>query len=148
MQVENNCASTEGGDYYIDDIKVYLAQPNATITQKEYTCTDTRTRMNMEIDWERLKARLGNAETGEDGISFCFMDETKYNNYLKAHPNATKAAALKESIVEIGDGNIINTKVMTMKFFNDFDTNDEFGHSRLDNDGSVADGNFSLLISI
>lgn len=142
LQVENNCASTTGGDYYLDDIKVYLAQPNATITQKEYTCTDTRTRMNMEIDWERLKARLGNVETGEDGISFCFMDETKYNNYLKAHPDATKAAALKESIVEIGDGDVINTKVMTMKFFNDFDTNDEFGHSKLDNDGSVTDGNF------
>lgn len=142
LQVENNCASTEGGDYYIDDIKVYLAQPNATITQKEYTCTDTRTRMNMEIDWERLKARLGNAETGEDGISFCFMDETKYNNYLKDHEGATKTAALKESIVEIGDGDIINTKVMTMKFFNDFDKNDKFGQSTLDNDGSVADGNF------
>lgn len=142
LQVENNCASTEGGDYYIDDIKVYLAQPNATITQKEYTCTDTRTRMNMEIDWERLKARLGNAETGEDGISFCFMDETKYNNYLKDHEGATKAAALKESIVEIGDGKVIDTKVMTMKFFNDFDRNDEFGHSTLDKDGSVADGNF------
>lgn len=142
LQVENNCASTEGGDYYIDDIKVYLAQPNATITQKEYTCTDTRTRMNMEIDWERLKARLGNAETGEDGISFCFMDETKYNNYLKAHPYATKAAALKESIVEIGDGDVINTKVMTMKFFNDFDKNDKFGQSTLDKDDSVADGNF------
>lgn len=142
LQVENNCASTSGGDYYIDDIKVYLAQPNATITQKEYTCTDTRTRMNMEIDWERLKARLGNAETGEDGISFCFMDETKYNNYLKAHPDATKAAALKESIVEIGDGNIINTKVMTMKFFNEFEENDEFGTSTLDKDGSVTDGNF------
>lgn len=142
LQVENNCASTEGGDYYIDDIKVYLAQPNATITQKEYTCTDTRTRMNMEIDWERLKARLGNAETGEDVISFCFMDETKYNNYLKAHPDATKAAALKESIVEIGDGDVINTKVMTMKFFNDFDKNDKFGQSTFDKDGSVADGNF------
>ena len=142
LQVENNCASTEGGDYYIDDIKVYLAQPNATITQKEYTCTDTRTRMNMEIDWERLKARLGNAETGEDGISFCFMDETKYNNYLKAHPYATKAAALKESIVEIGDGKVIDTRVMTMKFFNEFEKNDEFGQSTLDNDGSVTDGNF------
>lgn len=142
LQVENNCASTTGGDYYLDDIKVYLAQPNATITQKEYTCTDTRTRMNMEIDWERLKARLGNAETGEDGISFCFMDETKYNNYLKAHPDATKAAALKESIVEIGDGDVINTKVMTMKFFNEFEKNDEFGTSTLDKDGSVTDGNF------
>lgn len=142
LQVENNCASTVGGDYYIDDIKVYLAQPNATITQKEYTCTDTRTRMNMEIDWERLKARLGNAETGEDGISFCFMDETKYNNYLKAHPDATKAAALKESIVEIGDGKVIDTKVMTMKFFNDFGTNDEFGTSTFNKDGSVEDGNF------
>lgn len=142
LQVENNCASTVGGDYYIDDIKVYLAQPNATITQKEYTCTDTRTRMNMEIDWERLKARLGNVETGEDGISFCFMDETKYNNYLQAHPDATKAAALKESIVEIGDGNVINTKVMTMKFFNDFNDNDEFGTSTFNKDGSVEDGNF------
>lgn len=142
LQVENNCASTAGGDYYIDDIKVYLAQPNATITQKEYTCTDTRTRMNMEIDWERLKARLGNAETGEDGISFCFMDETKYNNYLKAHEGATKAAALKESIVEIGDGNVINTKVMTMKFFNEFDNNDEFGHSSFGGNSSVTDGNF------
>lgn len=142
LQVENNCASTTGGDYYLDDIKVYLAQPNATITQKEYTCTDTRTRMNMEIDWERLKARLGNVETGEDGISFCFMDETKYNNYLKAHPDATKAAALKESIVEIGDGDVINTKVMTMKFFNEFEKNDEFGTSTLDKDGSVTDGNF------
>lgn len=142
LQVENNCASTTGGDYYLDDIKVYLAQPNATITQKEYTCTGTRTRMNMEIDWERLKARLGNVETGEDGISFCFMDETKYNNYLKAHPDATKAAALKESIVEIGDGNIINTKVMTMKFFNEFEKNDPFGTSILDKDGSVEDGNF------
>ena len=142
LQVENNCASTGGGDYYIDDIKVYLAQPNATITQKEYTCTDTRTRMNMEIDWERLKARLGNVETGEDGISFCFMDETKYNNYLQAHPDATKAAALKKSIVEIGDGNVINTKVMTMKFFNDFDTNDEFGHSSFGGNSSVTGGNF------
>lgn len=142
LQVENNCASTTGGDYYLDDIKVYLAQPNATITQKEYTCTDTRTRMNMEIDWERLKARLGNVETGEDGISFCFMDETKYNNYLQAHQDATKAAALKESIVEIGDGNVINTKVMTMKFFNDFNDNDEFGHSSFGGNSSVTDGNF------
>lgn len=142
LQVENNCASTTGGDYYLDDIKVYLAQPNATITLKEYTCTDTRTRMNMEIDWERLKARLGNVETGEDGISFCFMDETKYNNYLQAHPDATKAAALKESIVKIGDGNVINTKVMTMKFFNDFNDNDEFGHSSFGGNSSVTDGNF------
>lgn len=142
LQVENNCASTTGGDYYLDDIKVYLAQPNATITQKEYTCTDTRTRMNMEIDWERLKARLGNVETGEDGISFCFMDETKYNNYLKAHPDATKAAALKESIVKIGDGKVIDTRVMTMKFFNEFEKNDEFGTSTFNKDGSVEDGNF------
>lgn len=142
LQVENNCASTTGGDYYLDDIKVYLAQPNATITQKEYTCTDTRTRMNMEIDWERLKARLGNAETGEDGISFCFMDETKYNNYLKNNTDATKAEALKESIVEIGDGKVIDTRVMTMKFFNEFEKNDEFGTSTFNKDGSVEDGNF------
>lgn len=142
LQVENNCASTEGGDYYLDDIKVYLAQPNANVTQKEYTCTDTRTRMNMEIDWERLKARLGNVETGTDGISFCFMDETKYNNYLQAHADATKVDALRQSIVEIGDGDVINTRIMTMKFFNEFDKNDLIGSSSFDNNDDVADGNY------
>lgn len=153
LQIENNSASTTGGDYYLDDIKVYLMQPAAKVTQKEYTCTNERTRMSIEMDWERLTARLGvsegseNAST-EEGISFCFIDETTYNNYLKEHSTgddvADRKAAIDASIVKIGDGNVIDTRLMSLYFFTTFDKNDEIGHSSFteaEND-TIEDGNY------
>lgn len=153
LQIENNSASTTGGDYYLDDIKVYLMQPTAKVTQKEYTCTNERTRMSIEMDWERLTARLGvsegseNAST-EEGISFCFIDETTYNNYLKEHSTgddvADRKAAIDASIVKIGDGNVIDTRLMSLYFFTTFDKNDEIGHSTFpgaEND-TIEDGHY------
>lgn len=134
LQLENNCASTTGGDYYFDEIKVYIAQPNARVSQKEYTCTNTRTRMNIELDWERLMSRLGGEGTGdEEGISFCFIDETKYNNYLASAGSgddlADKTAAIDSSIVLIGDWQVINTRLMSMFFNTTFEKNDSIGYS-------------------
>lgn len=37
LQIDNNSASTEGGDIYIDDIRVYVMSPNAKVTQLEAT---------------------------------------------------------------------------------------------------------------
>lgn len=34
VQLDNNSASTEGGDMYVDDIRVYMARPRASIKQK------------------------------------------------------------------------------------------------------------------
>lgn len=141
LQVENNCASSSGGDYYLDDIKVYLAKPSALVTQKEFTCTNERTRMNIELDWDRLMSRLGTEGAERDnGIDFCFIDETTYNReydeYLAQHGgagagagviDAAKEHALDESIVEIGDGNVINTRIMSMYLKNTFDDNYDYG---------------------
>lgn len=137
LQVDNNCASTSGGDFYLDDIKVFLMQPTAQITQKEYTCTSERTLMHMQIDWERLMSRLGNDpemtdQGSRDGIDFCFIDETKYNNYIKAHPTEdTDLNAIKNSIVimdagDKGDNTSYNYEFSTFRFFLNFDSNKEY----------------------
>ena len=141
LQVENNSASTTGGDYYLDDIRVYIAQPNATVTQKEYSCTNERTRMNIELDWERLMSRLGTEDAeGDNGISFCFYDEmtyeTTYNAYIAEHGgenasaddvNAAKLAAITASVQPLGDQTTYDRPYATLYFKNKFDDNEEYG---------------------
>lgn len=141
LQVENNSASTTGGDYYLDDIRVYIAQPNATVTQKEYSCTNERTRMNIELDWERLMSRLGTEDLeGDNGISFCFYDEmtyeTTYNAYIAEHGgenasaddvNAAKLAAITASVQPLGDQTTYDRPYATLYFKNKFDDNKQYG---------------------
>lgn len=108
LQVDNNSASTNGGDIYIDDIRVYVMSPNAKVTQLEAGCTNERTLTNIELDWEQLMSRLGHDETstGEDGIDFCFIDKTKYNSYLAESGHETDyEGAVAASVIEIGNGN-------------------------------------------
>lgn len=108
LQIDNNSASTNGGDIYIDDIRVYVMSPNAKVTQLEAGCTNERTLTNIELDWEQLMSRLGHDETstGEDGIDFCFIDKTKYNSYLAESDHETDyEGAVAASVIEIGNGN-------------------------------------------
>lgn len=133
LQVDNNSASTNGGDIYIDDIRVYIATPDAKITQLEATCTNERTLTNIELDWERLTQRLGvntNASEVEDNqdpvtaFDFCFVDVNAYNNYLKEHNNEDYRGAIEASAVEIGDSTQYNQKYVTIYFHNVFENNE------------------------
>ena len=58
VQLDNNSASTQGGDMYVDDIRVYMARPRASIKQKRIEC-DKRTMVNFRINWDQLYSRLG-----------------------------------------------------------------------------------------
>lgn len=103
LQVDNNSASTEGGDIYIDDIRVYMVQPNAKVSQLEAGCTNENILMNVEMNWNQLLSRLGDVdqEAGfEDGIDFCFIDKTVYNNYLAEHDGDYKGA-IENSVVKV-----------------------------------------------
>ena len=133
LQVDNNCAATRGGDIYIDDIRVYIATPDAKITQLEATCTNERTMTNIQLDWERLTQRLGvNTNAGEIGtgndpvtaFDYCFVDAKTYNDFLAEPGNETKyAEAIEAAIVEIGDNTQYNQKYVTIYFHNIFDKN-------------------------
>lgn len=133
LQIDNNSASTNGGDIYIDDIRVYVMSPNAKVTQLEAGCTNERTLTNIELDWEQLMSRLGHDETstGEDAIDFCFIDKTKYNSYLAESGQETDyEGAVEASVIEIGNGDEgeggYNGKYHTLYFKMPFTGNKEY----------------------
>lgn len=103
LQVENNSYSTSGGDFYLDDVRVYMVKPRADVVQLRAGCAGERTLMSARIDWDRLSSRLGHEDTdkGVEGIDFVFVDQTIYNNYLAEHPE-DKAAALEAAAAMIG----------------------------------------------
>lgn len=113
LRVDNNCGSTEGGDFYLDEIEVFIAQPTAQIVQKDFACTGERTLMRAGLNWEQLCERIGADadETATDkeheGIDYCFIDEQMFNILMEGKDaddlNAV-AAALEQSAVSIGVG--------------------------------------------
>lgn len=127
LQVDNNSASTKGGDIYIDDVRVYMIQPNAKVSQLEATCTSEQTLMSAELNWNQLMSRLGHEEgvdKGTDAIDFCFIDETKYNAYLAQEGKADDyAGAIEASVVAVGNDDV---KYRTLYFDLEFNKNKKY----------------------
>lgn len=133
LQVDNNSASTRGGDIYIDDIRVYMMSPNAKVTQLEATCTNERTLTNFRLNWDQLMSRLGYDESStdeekEDVINFCFIDKTKYYNYLEKNPTDYQGA-VKESVIEVGDNETSGSYYHKLYFKMPFDNNTSYNTS-------------------
>ena len=100
LRVDNNCASTTGGDYYLDDIRVYISKPLAQVRQLETACTTGRTLMNLQLDWERLMARVGGEHTDvTHNLAVCFIDTLAFHN---AYDGTNIVEAIKASAVELG----------------------------------------------
>lgn len=151
LQVDNNSESTQGGDMYIDDIRVYLATPSAEVKQLEATCTSERTMMSIKLDWDRLLSRLGEKEGTDqtDAIDFCFIDKAKYEDYLTQH-SGDYEGAIEYSVVEVGNNNpdlggeYYNQKYNTLYFKLDFDSNTDYllPHPRLARDNGDGTGKY------
>ena len=151
LQVENNSASTNGGDMYLDDVRIYMAKPQAEVKQKEATCGNERTRLNFSMDWDRLLSRTGEPDLAEgetaesrpvlngdsfSGIGLCFIDKWKYES----------GSSLDESVVHIGandgDGSVNNYKYAAVCYKLDYDKNTKYsdGQSKF-TDGALAKNN-------
>ena len=127
LQVDNLCESTNGGDMYLDDVRVYFMQPTAEVTQLEANCTNERTLMKLTMDWGRLMSRTGHDENVDagavDAMDFCFIDRTRLENYLaergKTIETATdeeRLAALEQAEVMIGDAESYDSPFATLYF--------------------------------
>lgn len=108
IQVDNQSASTNGGDMYLDDIRVYLKKPQAAVMQMSVNCVDEAVRVNFSMDWDRLISRLGIDETveGSHAIDFCFVDTVTFQKKMKElettilDERTRVIKALEESAVE------------------------------------------------
>jgi len=148
LQIENNSYSTNGGDIYLDNVRVYVATPRATVSQLDASCANERTMMSIKLNWERLLSRIGATE-GTDGVAaidFCFIDKTKYDEYLATNATDYKGA-IEASAVEVGnndpnDEHFYSQKYNTLYFNLNFESNtnyDEKPHPRLAKDNYVGD---------
>ena len=167
LQVENNSYSTSGGDFYLDDVRVYMVKPRADVVQLRAGCAGERTLMSARIDWDRLSSRLGHEDTdkGVEGIDFVFVDQTIYNNYLAEHPEKGKAAALEAAAAMIGPekgGEVYDENHGTLYFKYPFSENTEYNGTAEDPDlakdnmkdgkayfyrrGTAAGGNRELVV--
>ena len=108
LQIDNNSAGTNGGDIYIDDIRIYRATVNPQVTQLEANCADEPVRVNVEFNWDRLLSATGKTEysgqTNEDGgVMFCVLDKEKYLEAIaNLEDKSQDAEAISYSAVEMG----------------------------------------------
>ena len=91
LQIDNNSASTDGGDVYIDDAQVYIATPEAQVEQKTPTCGD-ETLLKLEVNFDPLKSRT-NPEFPIHYINFCFVDSLEYVKAIAQGKSVSDAIA-------------------------------------------------------
>lgn len=147
LQIDNNSASTNGGDLYLDDVRVYIATVNPTVTQLETKCMDEPVRVNTSFNFERLLSRTGEEATTTatdhyGDIAFCILDKDLYENYLAQHPDdeegAIKASAMNMGISEVDKEN--DAKYMVMNYNLNFAQNPLYVAGGDDAKPVVADG--------
>ena len=89
LEVFNNCASTAGGDFCIDDIRIYISPMSVSANTIKPLCTsDAEAEVQVNINYERLLDRLGLKEVknqGDETISkgyYTFVNKTAYDRLI------------------------------------------------------------------
>lgn len=126
LQIDNNSASTNGGDLYVDDVRIYIATVNPRVTQLDANCADEPVRINVDFNFERLLSRTGEKEettaTDQEGdIVFCILNKDVYDSHLADNPNdevgAINAAAMAMG-VSADEGGTGNTNPYLVMHYN------------------------------
>ncbi|MDE6741573.1 MAG: right-handed parallel beta-helix repeat-containing protein, partial [Muribaculaceae bacterium] len=115
LEVENNCKSSQGADYAVDDIRAYIVTPEITATQLSPMCDNEasstgiqlRTRFDKLLESQGIQELDGDTATGENTEDKCtvyvaMFDKVKYDQLL-ADENVSSTDALRESVVQLED---------------------------------------------
>lgn len=127
LQISNNSASTDGGDMYLDDVRVYMQSPSATVKQKQAVCGNDRALVRLQLGWDQLYSRLGgdiHAADAKGAIDFCIIDTLTYREKLAENSNV--ADAIVASTVNLGNGTTYNKKYATLYYKWDYDENKSY----------------------
>lgn len=98
LELDNNCRSSRGADYGIDDIRLYVAKPDISAAQKVLVCADADLtgdtgshEIKVSTNYESLMQALGvdepTAETDnrEIQIYYTFLDKEKWEAAIEAN---------------------------------------------------------------
>lgn len=138
LQVSNNSESTSGGDMYLDDVRVYMQSPSATVKQKQAVCGNDRALVRLQLGWDQLYSRLGgdiHTADAKGAIDFCIIDTLTYREKLAENSNV--ADAIEASTVNLGNGKTYDEKYATLYYKWDYDENKSYN----DKDTNLAADN-------
>lgn len=123
LQVSNNSESTSGGDMYLDDVRVYMQSPSATVKQKQAVCGNDRALVRLQLGWDQLYSRLGgdiHAADAKGAIDFCIIDTLTYREYIPYGSTSKTIEEIKDAIaqstVNLGNGTTYNEKYATLYY--------------------------------
>lgn len=96
LQIENNCKSTAGGDYAVDDIRIYRSKPTVQANQVTLPCGKESAKVKVRVEFEKLLNTLGKTEvtsgSGEEiEVRYKFLNDVKnaltYNYNTASDPD-------------------------------------------------------------
>ncbi|MCD8287080.1 MAG: hypothetical protein LUD50_07650, partial [Clostridia bacterium] len=141
VKIDNCCAATQGGDFYIDEIKVYVKNSEANVEQLAPTCSGSDTPIRVDLDYDGVMGYLQlntdnytSSSTDFINADFIIIDKYKYDEYINEHGtgNDAKISAIKNSIVDVtyeDNGKTITTPDPGMTFYCYYDKNEKYDES-------------------
>ena len=117
VEVNNNCVSSQGGDFMLDNIEVYAFVPEATPVMNTPICINkTASEMQLlkvSLGFEKILSAIGATEVtgdanGEDkSYAFVYLDKnvflTTFQSELSSRYSINKTIAQLESIIKTGE---------------------------------------------
>ncbi|MCM1139366.1 MAG: T9SS type A sorting domain-containing protein [Muribaculum sp.] len=115
VEIDNNCKSSGGADYAVDDIRVYIVQPLVYAEQQNLVCMESHSvGVQLSSDFEILMQSLAEEETGDDepvkefDLYYTFLDKKIYDDAInegKSYDDAFNSAVLRYAY----DGETVGT---------------------------------------
>ena len=97
ISVENNCVSSGGADYAIDDIEAFVCRPTVEARQLKPVCNGTvYTNLLLTVDFDRLLKAFSKTEASSAGsatsqtLDYCFVRKEVYQKEFDAQKAAGK----------------------------------------------------------
>ena len=118
FQIVNNQLGSDGNDFVIDDIQVFMGMPSASAQRRSPMCGKQAV-VNINLDYTKLANIIALNSKGytTQAVSYCIADKQVYDNYLEGIDkkgntvpvaNRTTANALNESRILLYSGADIN----------------------------------------
>lgn len=138
LELENNCKSSNGADYAIDNIRLYVASPQVYATQNEPICDKDVNEVGVRVEspFDVLLQVVGETETKKEdtrsmNLYYTFIDKQKFDEeYAKRNDGeeAYKASVLKYNYSGAKDGSEEQT-FGKVSFSLNFTSNQEYENS-------------------
>lgn len=150
LELENNCRSSSGADYAVDDIRVYVKAPSLTARQAQPMCDKVEgaaTEVIIEAEFEGLLQTVGRrkAEAEKDAkdvlVYYAFLNkqvfDDEYDNNNDKYEAAYKKALLQYNYDGV-EGENPELNFGTLKFSTYPGKNDDTGgYARYDEDAET-----------